>query len=75
VRTTLRIDADLYQAAKSIADMQRKTVGQVVSELLRTALLSRNYREQADDIQAFRVSENAPPLTLEKIQEADGDIE
>ena len=73
MRTTLRIDDDLYQAARSIADMEHKTVGQVVSILLRKALLSRDYCEHADDIPAFRVSENAPPLTLERIREAQED--
>lgn len=73
MRTTLRIDDDLYQAAKSIADMEHKTVGQVVSILLRKALLSRDYREHPDDIPAFRVSENAPPLALERVREAQED--
>lgn len=75
MRTTLKIDDDLYQAAKSIADMEHKSIGQVVSKLLRKALHSRDYREHADDIPAFRVSENAPPLTLEKVREADEDAE
>lgn len=38
MRTTLDIDDDVLQAAKEIAGLQRKTAGQVVSELLRKAL-------------------------------------
>lgn len=38
MRTTLSIDDDVLAAAKSLAAMQRKTVGEVISELTRNAL-------------------------------------
>lgn len=38
MRTTLDIDNDVLQAAKELAKQQRKTAGQIVSELLRQAL-------------------------------------
>ncbi len=38
VRTTLAIDDDVLNAAKAIARQQRRTVGEVVSELARRAL-------------------------------------
>ncbi len=38
MRTTLAIDDDVLAAAKAIAKQKRQTVGQVVSELARTAL-------------------------------------
>jgi len=37
-QTTLDIDDDVLQVAKQIAILNRKTLGQVVSELLRQAL-------------------------------------
>jgi len=73
MRTTLKIDDDMYQAAKSIAAVEHKTVGQIVSSLLRKALLTRDYSEGTDDIPAFRISETAPPLTMEMIRDADED--
>jgi hypothetical protein len=73
MRTTLTIDDDLYQAAKSIAAVENKSVGQVVSALMRKALFSRNYTEHPGDIPAFRVSENAPILTTEMVHDADED--
>ena len=39
-RTTLAIDDDILVAAKAIAQQQRKTLGQVVSELARQSLRS-----------------------------------
>ena len=38
MRTTLDIDSDVLEAAKERARRERKTAGQVVSELLRRAL-------------------------------------
>ena len=75
MRTTLQIDDDLYLAAKSIAMAENKTIGEVISSLLRKALLIREYPEGAEDIPSFRVSEDAPPLTLEMVREAEEDIE
>lgn len=38
MRTTLDIDEDVLNAAKSLARQQRKSAGQIVSQLLREAL-------------------------------------
>ena len=44
VRTTLDIDDDVLQAAKELGVMQKKTAGQILSELARKALSPpRNY--------------------------------
>jgi Arc/MetJ family transcription regulator len=57
MRTTLDIDDDLLQAAKEIAGM-REDAGQVVSELLRTALQGRAPR--TDCATASRSSVGVP---------------
>ena len=38
MRTTLSIDDDVLRAAKALAALEQKTVGEVISELARTAL-------------------------------------
>ena len=38
VRTTLDIDDDVLQAAKELGGLQKKTAGQILSELARKAL-------------------------------------
>ena len=40
MRTTLTIDDDVLAAAKGLADLQRKSVGEVISALARQALWS-----------------------------------
>lgn len=42
MRTTLDIDTELLVAAKELARRERKTAGQVVSDLLRQALTQPN---------------------------------
>ena len=74
MRTTINIDNDLYKAAKSIAAMERKTVGQTISDLIRKALFSREYGEYTDDIPSSRVSENVLPLTSEMVRDAEEDF-
>jgi negative regulator of replication initiation len=73
MRTTIKIDDELLRAAKSIAATEHKTIGEVISALLRKALLLKDYSEGDEGIPSFRVSENAPPLTPEMVSEAEED--
>lgn len=40
VRTTLSLDDDLLEAAKELAILQRRTIGEVISDLARRSLLA-----------------------------------
>jgi hypothetical protein len=73
MRTTLQIDDDLYQAARSIAMAENRSFSQVISALLRKALFSKDYCDDGDDIPSFRVSESVQPLTIEMVRKADED--
>jgi hypothetical protein len=41
MRTTLTIDDDVLQAAKELADMQRRTAGEIISEWARKGFFAR----------------------------------
>ena len=41
MRTTLSLDDDIFFAAKALAEHERKTIGQVVSDLARKSLADR----------------------------------
>lgn len=68
MRTTLAIDDDVLMAAKHIAEAQRRTVGDVISELARRALApqspSPKYR---NGILLLPDREGIPPVTLELV--------
>jgi len=77
MRTTLRLDDDVLRAARSLARVEGKTVGEVVSELARRGLrpASRSHRRGRSRIPVFSVSEAATPLTSEMVKEALEDAE
>ena len=77
MRTTLRLDDDVLRAARSLARTERKTVGQVVSELARRGLAPRPKRPSGrhSPVPVFDVSPEAPPLTPEMVREALEDAE
>lgn len=68
MRTTLNIDDDVLSAAKEIADFQQRTVGQVISSLVRRALLSAPLTgEIRNGIRLLPIQPGANPITLEMI--------
>lgn len=70
MRTTLRIDEDVYLAAKGIAQAEGKTVGEVLSSLARKGLAPGCYATEEDGIPVFVVSEHAAPLTMQMVKKA-----
>lgn len=70
MRTTLRIDDDVLRAARSLAEMEKKTVGEVISELARRGLRPTEPAISAHGIPAFDISPSAPPLTPEMVRQA-----
>lgn len=58
MRTTLDIDNDILEAVKELARAEKKTAGQVLSELARRGLT------QASPFPGF-AEEAAPPLVME----------
>jgi hypothetical protein len=73
MRTTLRIDDDIFEAAKSIAEAEKRPVGEVLSALARKGLASQNFDMGEDGIPVFLVSDGAPPLTMQMVKEAQED--
>jgi hypothetical protein len=49
MRTTLDIDDDVLEAAKELGKAQKKTAGQVMSDLVRTALTRGANRQRTDE--------------------------
>ena len=65
MRTTIDIDADILQAAKELAAVHRKTLGQMVSELMRKGL-ERPVSETRvrNGVPLFPHRPGAPPITM-----------
>ncbi len=68
MRTTLSIDDDVLAAAKALAERQRKTIGEVVSELARKALQpAKLAQRRRNGVPLFPVRKNSGPVTMELI--------
>jgi hypothetical protein len=60
MRTTLDIDDDLIAALKPVAAAQRRSLGRVVSDLVRSSMRARTTAEDRAGFPLFEVSADAP---------------
>lgn len=70
MRTTLKIDDDIYRAARSIAAEHGKTIGDVISALARRGLRPAIPMQSRKGFPVFDVSPEAAPLTPEMVRQA-----
>jgi hypothetical protein len=71
VRTTLSIDEDVLQAARALAAAERRSLGQVISELARRGLAPRAGRIGSEDgFPVFQVGDDAPVITPDMVSAA-----
>lgn len=68
MRTTLQIDDDVYRAAKSLADGENKSLGEVISGLARKALAPDPRIGERNGFPVFAVSPGATPITSEMVK-------
>jgi hypothetical protein len=71
MRTTLAIDDDVLVKAKSLADRQRKTVGEVISALARKGLSSDLLEppKVRNGLTLLRHQPGSEPVTLEIVNQ------
>ena len=69
MRTTLTIDEDVLRVARSLAAAEGKSIGAVISELVRRALRPMPSRME-DGIPMFDVQPGVAPITEEMVRAA-----
>lgn len=67
MRTTLAIDDDVLVAAKAIASQQRKSLGEVVSELARKALHRPSASSTRNGVPLLAVRDQGAVVTLDVV--------
>ncbi|WFU10716.1 ribbon-helix-helix domain-containing protein [Rhizobium sp. CB3090] len=65
MRTTLAIDDDVLAAAKAMAEQQRRSVGDVISDLARRSLSRPQMGAERNGIPLLVPKSSTPPITLE----------
>jgi hypothetical protein len=68
MRTTLVIEDDVLQVARSLAEAEGKSVGEVISELARRGIAPRSQEAVDEGFPVFSISPEARPITLEMVQ-------
>lgn len=68
MRTTVTIDDDILDAAKSIAASRGVAIGAVLSELARKGLERPSEYTQRSGLPVFCVREDAPIITTEQVK-------
>jgi len=70
MRTTLSIDDDVLSAARSLAEREHKTLGEVVSGLARQALRREaSTRRTRNGVPLLSTQPDAEPVTLERVNQ------
>jgi hypothetical protein len=72
MRTTLNIDDDVLEIAKSVADVNRISLGQAMSDLARRGITAPvgTRRDPVSGLLVFDVPANAPTVSTEDVQQA-----
>jgi len=70
MRTTLAIDDDVLSAAKEMAAMENKSVGEVISSLARRALApAESHVKTRNGVPLLKVRKGAPRVTSELVHQ------
>jgi len=67
MRTTLTLDDDVLAAAKALAEHERRSIGDVVSDLARRSLLKQEITQYRNGFPLLPVRPGAKPVTLEDV--------
>lgn len=73
MRTTLLIDDNLLLAAKTLSQVNKKTLGQVISELALQGLSMMRRVDHKKGFPIFSVGPDAQPITLEHVKKDEDD--
>lgn len=70
MRTTLHLDDDIYEAVRSLAAIDRSSVGKVLSRLARRALNPAHSAASSKGFPVFEVPPGARPITPDRVRDA-----
>ncbi|WP_298332761.1 CopG family transcriptional regulator [Asticcacaulis sp.] len=69
MRTTLTIDDDVLQAAKAAADLQKRTIGEVISEWARNALYKAPENAERNGFPLLTVQKPGAVVTMDLVNQ------
>lgn len=70
MRTTLQIDDDILNAARSLAETEQRSLGEVISSLARRGLAPQPQEDSDHGFPVFSVPADATPITPQMVRRA-----
>lgn len=70
MRTTVDLDDDVLAAARALAAVERRSLGKVLSDLIRRGLVPRPVVEDDELFPVVRVGPGAAPITAQTVRAA-----
>lgn len=71
MRTTITVDDDVLAAARELAAQQRRSIGDVISELSRKGLQAGRAETRRDGrVPTFAPRRDAKPITMDRVRQA-----
>lgn len=70
MRTTLSIDDDVLDAARALARLDNRSLGEVISDFARRGLRPSLRIEDRDGFPVFEIDDEAAPMTPEQVRRA-----
>jgi hypothetical protein len=71
MRTTVNLPDDVYQVARSLASLERLSLGDALAKLARRGLRPPAVVDAGKAFPCFDVPEDSPPITLEQTLRAE----
>jgi hypothetical protein len=73
MNASLQIDDDVYEEAQRLAASENRSLGEVLSDLVRKALRAEILKRKEGGFPRFSVPQDTPPITLELVKTAEFD--
>jgi hypothetical protein len=75
MRTTLRLDDDIFQVVRRYAESRSLALGKAVSELVRKGLAAPVPTRTVNGIQVFDLPPDSPRITSRRVKELESELE
>ena len=74
MRTTLTLDDDVFQLARSYAESRSLALGKAVSDLVRKGLSAPVRTRTVNGVQVFDLPNDGPRIASERVKELESDL-
>lgn len=75
MRTTLRLDDDVFELVRTYAESRALALGKAVSDLVRRGLAVPTPTRRVNGLVVFDVPPDSPPVTTDRVKQLETELE